>query len=49
MRVCVLTDEEPEDFDPGPFLGDYPWELVTMRAPVFQNLGAAAGDREFEG
>jgi D-alanine-D-alanine ligase len=48
MRVCVLTDEEPRDFDPGPFLAGYQWEMVTMTAPVFERIESVAGRDEFD-
>lgn len=48
MRVCVLTDEEPQDFDPGPFLTGYEWEMVTMTAPVLERVTALAGRDDFD-
>jgi D-alanine-D-alanine ligase len=48
MRVCVLTDEEPEDFNPAPFLKDYDWEMVTLEAPVLENLKAIAAQDRFD-
>jgi len=48
MRVCVLSDEVIEDFDPGPFLQNYEWEMVTMKAPVLENLRAIAEQNRFD-
>jgi len=48
MRVCVLSDEVIEDFDPGPFLQDYEWEMIRMKAPVMENLKAIAGQGRFD-
>ncbi|HSO11321.1 MAG TPA: hypothetical protein VLT51_03020 [Anaerolineales bacterium] len=48
MRVCLLTDEEPEDFDPAPYLKDYEWEMFTMKAPVLENLKAIADQNRFD-
>jgi D-alanine-D-alanine ligase len=48
MRVCVLTDEEPEDFDPAPYLKDYDWEMFTVKAPVLENLKALADQDRFD-
>jgi len=42
MRVCVLSDEVVEDFNPEPFLRDHDWEMVTLQAPVFENIQAVA-------
>ena len=43
MRVCVLTDEDPEDFNPAPYLGGFDWQMVTLTDPVkdvLRNLAA---------
>jgi D-alanine-D-alanine ligase len=48
MRVCLLTDELPEDFDPAPYLKDHEWEMVTMKAPVMENLKAIADQNHFD-
>jgi D-alanine-D-alanine ligase len=34
MRVCILTDEVPEDFDPAPYMHGFDWEMFTMTDPV---------------
>ena len=48
MRVCLLTDEEPEDFNPAPFLKGYEWEMFTMKAPVFENIESIAKQNRFD-
>lgn len=48
MRVCVLTDEDPEDFDPSPYLKDYEWEMVTLTAPVEEKIRALAESGRFD-
>jgi D-alanine-D-alanine ligase len=48
MRVCVLSDEELEDFDPAPFLQDYEWEMVTLQAPVLEKIQAIAAQNKFD-
>jgi D-alanine-D-alanine ligase-like ATP-grasp enzyme len=35
MRICVLTDETIEEFDPSAYLQDYEWEMETVQEPVF--------------
>jgi hypothetical protein len=32
MRVCLLTDEVMEDFNPAVYLKNYDWDYVTVRA-----------------
>ena len=48
MRICVLSDEEPEDFDPSPYLTGYDWKMVTLTAPVFDKIKALAESGEFD-
>ena len=48
MRVCVLSDEHPEDFDPSPYLKDYEWEMVTLIAPVAENIRALAATGKYD-
>lgn len=48
MRVCVLTDEVIEDFDPTPFMQGFDWEMVTMTDPVKEVLRALDARNEFD-
>jgi D-ala D-ala ligase C-terminus len=48
MRICLLSDEEIEDFDPSPFMKGYDWKLVTLTAPVFENIRALVQSGEFD-
>jgi len=48
MRVCVLSDENPEDFDPAPYLIGYEWEMFTMQAPVLENLKSIVSQGKFD-
>ena len=48
MRVCVLSDESIEDFDPSPYLKDYEWQMITMSAPVMDNLRLLDERKEFD-
>ncbi len=36
MRVCVLSDEEIEDYNPAALLQGFDWEFKTVRAPVVE-------------
>jgi D-alanine-D-alanine ligase len=38
MRICVLTDEDPIDFDPAPYLKGFDWEMFTLTDPIKENL-----------
>ena len=48
MRVCVLTDEVIEDFDPAPYMHGFDWEMVTMTDPVKELLRALDARNEFD-
>jgi D-alanine-D-alanine ligase len=38
MRVCVLTDEVPEDFNPAPYMEGFDWQMFTVTDPVVDVL-----------
>jgi D-alanine-D-alanine ligase len=48
MRICVLTDEEIQDFDPTPYMNGFDWEMVTMTDPVIDVLRELDARREFD-
>ncbi|GAB4460481.1 MAG: hypothetical protein Kow0070_16750 [Anaerolineales bacterium] len=48
MRVCLLTDEEPEDFNPAPYLKDFAWEMFTVKAPVLEFIKSIADQNRFD-
>lgn len=34
MRVCILSDEDFENFDPSFYLSDYEWDIVNVQVPA---------------
>ena len=48
MRICILTDEDPEDFDPTPYMHGFDWEMVTLTDPVMDVLRELAARNEFD-
>src|SRR5688572_20959114 len=36
MRICLLTDEAIEEYNPSVYLQNYDWDFVTVQAPVFE-------------
>ncbi len=48
MRVCVLTDEVIEDFNPAPYMQGFDWEMVTMTDPVKEVLRQLDARNEFD-
>ncbi|MBL8051382.1 MAG: hypothetical protein JNM46_09180 [Anaerolineales bacterium] len=35
MRICLLTDEVIEEYNPSMYLQNYDWDLVTVQTPVY--------------
>ena len=48
MRICILTDEEPEDFDPAPYMQGFDWKMFTMTDPVVNVLRELDARSEFD-
>ena len=48
MRVCILSDEKIEDFNPTQFMQGYDWEFITMKKPVIDTLRALEARKEFD-
>jgi D-alanine-D-alanine ligase len=48
MRICILTDELPEDFDPAPYMEGFDWEMFTMTDPVLEKLRELDARNEFD-
>jgi D-alanine-D-alanine ligase len=48
MRICVLTDENPEDFDPAPYMQGFDWEMVTLKDPIMDVLREVHARNEFD-
>ncbi len=48
MRVCILSDEKMEDFNPTQFMQGHDWEFVTMKKPVIETLRALDARKVFD-
>ena len=48
MRVCILSDEKIQDFNPAPYIKDFDWQMTTMTAPVMEKIRALAEKKEFD-
>ena len=48
MRVCVLTDEEVDGFDPSQFLKSFEWQAFTLKRPVFETIKRIAEQNRFD-
>jgi D-alanine-D-alanine ligase len=48
MRICILTDEDPQDFDPAPYMSGFDWEMFTVTDPVMDVLRELDARNEFD-
>ncbi len=48
MRICILSDEKIEDFNPTQFMEGYDWEFVTMKKPIMDTLRTLERRNEFD-
>ncbi len=48
MRICILTDEIPEDFNPAPYMQGFDWKMVTVTDPVREMLRELVARNEFD-
>ena len=48
MRICILTDEDPEDFNPAPYMEGFDWEMVTLTDPIMEILRELKARNEFD-
>jgi D-alanine-D-alanine ligase len=48
MRICILTDEDPQDFDPAPYMQGFDWEMVTLKDPIMDILRELKERNEFD-
>lgn len=36
MKICILTDEDIETYNPAKYFQKYNWDLVTLQTPIFE-------------
>ncbi|MCC6568218.1 MAG: hypothetical protein IT315_03165 [Anaerolineales bacterium] len=48
MRVCLLTDEKIEDFNPEIYLKNYDWDFVTVAPPVTEFIAELSRSRRYD-
>ena len=48
MRVCLLTDETIDEFDPSKYLQNYEWDYVNVVAPVQGFIRELARTRKYD-
>jgi len=48
MRVCLLTDEKVEDFNPEVYFKNYDWDYVTVTPPVAEFMAELSRSRHYD-
>ena len=48
LRICMLMDDEYDNFNPGYYLTDYTWTKVIMDPPVFERLRSLNEQNDFD-
>ncbi|MBC7878189.1 MAG: hypothetical protein H7Y59_13545 [Anaerolineales bacterium] len=48
MRICLLTDETIEEFNPSQHLTDYEWDLATVQRPIFEFMSELSSRKQYD-
>ena len=48
MRVCILSDESIEDFNPAELLKDHEWDFWTVEPPVEEFIRRVSSWKEYD-
>ncbi|MEW6086021.1 MAG: hypothetical protein AB1607_15620 [Chloroflexota bacterium] len=48
MRICLLTDEVIEEFNPSIYLKNYDWEYVTVAPPIGEFISELSRSRQYD-
>ncbi len=48
MRVCILSDEEIEDYNPSVYFHAYDWDFATVNPPVAESIRKIAADDYYD-
>lgn len=48
MRICVLSDEEIEDYNPAVLLRGFDWDLITVQPPVDALIRSIASEDKYD-
>lgn len=48
MRICILSDESVEDYNPAPLLSGFDWEFVTVEQPVEAFIRKLDAEKKFD-
>lgn len=48
MRICILSDESVDDYNPAPLLSGFDWEFVTVEQPVETFIRRLDAEKKFD-
>lgn len=48
MRICILSDEEIEDYNPAQLLRSYEWDFITVKPPVDEFVRSLAFQKQYD-
>lgn len=48
MRICLLSDETIEDYNPAKYLEKYEWDFVTIQTPVYDFMCDLISRRKYD-
>src|SRR3990172_6178893 len=48
MRVCILSDETIEDYNPEKYFHAYQWDLVTVETPVEVFIQKLSSQKQYD-
>ena len=48
MRICLLTDETIEEYNPATYLQKYEWDLVTVETPVYDFVRDLVSRKQYD-
>lgn len=48
MRICLLTEESIETYNPQKYFQNYEWNLVTVETPVFEFLRDLSSRKQYD-
>ena len=48
MRVCILSDETIEDYNPAVYFESYEWDFVTVETPIEECIRRALAGRQYD-
>lgn len=48
MKICILTDEDIETYNPAKYFQNYDWDLVTLEPPIFEFMQDLSSRKKYD-